>query len=234
MRPITHLVLALALSIGTTGASAQITIVDDGSNHYGAGQLAAAETPGRLGGYIYCQLNGASMSCGASDGAGSYAACSTSDPNHKKMFPMMGRTSTIQFFVDSASGTCTRIVVFNATENLALVPVSGAMNFPTAPSIDTANRTAYGSTNWVPPGYSGGIGCQAQSFGQIYCGATDSTNKSISCYSSRDSALQTLADQTLAITAITGQSYVAFTWDDTLPLPTCTSVTVVNASYYLP
>lgn len=233
MRPIANLVVAIALSISASGAVADVTIVDDGFIRYAAGQLAAAETAARPGAYIYCQLYGASLYCGAHDGAGSYASCSTSDPSQKKMFPMMAKSSTIQFFLD-ASGTCTRILVYNHTVNLALVPVPGAMNFPTAPSIDTASRSAYGTANWVPPGFSGGIHCQAQSFGQAFCGATDSTNKSISCYSSHDSSLQTLADQMLAISAINAQSYVSFTWDNTLPLPTCTSVTVVNASYYLP
>jgi len=200
MRLIIKLVTALVLGIGATVAAADVTIVDDGYTHYAAGQLAAAETPAQMGAYVYCQLREATLYCGAYNGAGAWANCSTTDVSQKKMFPMMGKASTIQFFIDP-SGTCSRILVYNHTVNLALVPAAGAMKFPVAPSIDTAGRSAQGTVSADPTAGNEGIHCEVQSFGQIFCSATNSANTGVACYGS-GSATQSLADQILAISGI--------------------------------
>jgi hypothetical protein len=149
------------------------------------------------------------------------------------MFPMMGKASTIQFFIDP-SGACSRILVYNHTVNLALVPVAGAMKFPVAASFDIAGRSAQGTVSAVPTNYNEGIRCEAQSFDQVFCGVTDNTLHGVGCYAS-GSAVQTLADQMLAVSAIDEYSHVSFTWDNTGTTGmSCTSIVVTKASYYTP
>jgi hypothetical protein len=238
MRSIACLAAALALAMAAAGALADVAIVNLGDIKYFYGHLGAAATADAPDAYIQCQLDGATLTCGASDRTGAFANCSTTDANVKSMFPMMDKSSLVQVFYDNA-GTCTKMAVVNLTRDLRLTSPAGALKLSVPTSIDTARRTARGSISAVPVSPNPditheSINCTVRAGSAVYeCIAVDSNGNSVHCLAFQSSAIQTLADQLLAATAINEYSAISFTYDDKQS-PECTSITVTNASYFGP
>jgi len=237
MRSIIRLATILVLSIAASGAAADVVIVNLGNNtNYFYGQLASAATSSQLNAYVQCAFSQNMLSCSASDDRGSFVTCTTTDANVKNAFPMIDKSSLVQVFYDDAR-TCTKIAVVNMTRNLRLSSPAGAMNMSIPTFVNTADRVAGGTIGArpaVPDNNNEGVSCEERSDGFIQCIAITSSRQSVVCYSFADSAAQTIADQLLAVRGQNEYSYVYFTFDDTTPQPHCTSITVINASYYAP
>ncbi|HXH90639.1 MAG TPA: hypothetical protein VNN25_03590 [Thermoanaerobaculia bacterium] len=237
MRSIIRLAATLVLGAATTGAIADVAIVNFGTTGYFYGQLGAAATASGPDAFIQCQLSGASLSCGASDQTGASARCSTTDAAVKNMFPMMDKSSIVQVFYDNA-GNCTKMAVVNLTRDLRLSSPAGSIKQSVPVSIDAANRIARGSISARPVSPNPdvtheSINCTVRGNSVYECIAVDANSNSVHCLSFRSSAVQTLADQLLAAQAINEYSSVSFTYD-AQQLPECTSITVNNASYFGP
>ncbi|HEX5126559.1 MAG TPA: hypothetical protein VFW00_07445 [Rhodocyclaceae bacterium] len=152
----------------------------------------------------------------------------------KRLLPMINKSSSIQFSWNPQY-ICNYIDVDNGESSGSTI-VSGP-KYVYEPVIISGE--AYGSVSAHVSRFDESIRCDVSApfGGQIVCSATDSAGNNVICSVKADSPYQTLADMTLAATAISDASFVEFTWTGTTTPtsnPTCTSVTVVNGSYYFP
>ena len=236
MRSIIRVATIVALSIAASAASADVVIVNLGNNtNYFYGQLASAATPSQLNAYVQCAISQNMLSCSAGDDHGGFVTCTTTDANVKNSFPMIDKSSLIQVFYDDAR-TCTKIAVVNMTRNLRLSSPAGAMNMSIPAFVNTADHVAGGTMGArpaIPDNNNEGVWCDERSDGFIQCAAITSSRQSVVCSSFADSPTQSIADQQLAVRGLNEYSYLYFTFDDAT-LPRCTSITVINASYYAP
>ncbi len=230
MRTSIKILAALAACFGVTGAHARVFIQDDPSGHVAFGEMRAAATAGSESAYIYCELAGSAIRCGASNGLQT-VWCTTQNPRMKQLFASIGRTSTIGFHFDPVSHQCGDLNVYNTSRQFdALSP--GAFRFTDAPFVDLENRYAYGSMNSPTDGSSPeGVSCTVAE-SQVECSITDANAMTARCVADGDGPSQTLADMRLAAMAINESSFVQFSWEGGLP-GRCVDLYVINLSQYL-
>ena len=236
MRRIAHLFAGLALSLSAFTALAQVEITDNQFTHAATGSIntAAIVNPNA---YIYCWLYGNGLYCGAADGTGQFAWCSTTDPAFKRLFAMMKPNTTVRFFWRPADQSCEAVEIFASSRYLR-PPPSPATSKSSAPVfVDAGARYAYGALAVKAATPNQDIGCNVQSGSTaIYCTAQDNAGNFVFCSADGNSVNQTLADQKLALAGLNESSLLYFSWDNdpNTPTATCNFIYVLNASYYLP
>src|SRR3979409_83274 len=132
MRSLIHLVAAFALAAaGLTANATNVRITDNDVVHVAFGTIKDCGDPSLPDAYMYCYLYGATMYCGAYDGAGHYAGCSTTDQAYKQLYPSIRKNSAVQFFWNPSSGACERLDVINGSRNPLSTPsVPGSFKQP--------------------------------------------------------------------------------------------------------
>jgi len=236
MRHMLMFIFTVVIAGSAFHAASQVTITDDQFTHNAVGRINTAAIV-NANAYVYCWLYGNGLYCGASDGAGKFASCSTTDPAFKRLFAMMKPNTTVRFFWRPADGSCEAVEVFASSRYLR-PPPSPATSKASAPVfVNAGSRYAYGALAVKADTPNQDIGCNVQSGSTaIYCTAQDNAGNFVFCGTDQNSVNQTLADQKLALAGLNESSLLYFSWDNdpNTPTATCNFIYVLNASYYLP
>jgi hypothetical protein len=121
LRPVLS-VLAIATILGGAppvhaGVKSDVPVTADPVNRFGRGALGTARNSADAVQYIYCYV-GHSVSyngfCSAHDTAGNTVSCFTTDPNKVAIIAAMTGSSYV-FFSYDVNGTCTNVLVENAS-----------------------------------------------------------------------------------------------------------------------
>ena len=191
--------------------------------------------PGNGEGYIGCSLYGGGLQCSGAtnqDDDSSVVWCSSTDPKMKRLLPAINGKSSVQFFYD-AQLKCTHVDVTNGAFG-GVTAVAGAK---VSQPVWIGSDSVWGTVSAVksyPDKLSCTAGTSDNGISQVVCSARDRSGTEVLCSSTASSTRQTLDDQILAVSSINESSYVNFTWSNTSPTKTCTSVNVWNNSLYLP
>jgi hypothetical protein len=192
--------------------------------------------PGNGNGFIGCGLYGGTLYCNGAvdrDDESAIPYCSTTNPKMKRMLPGITKTTGLQFTYD-AQGACIMVQPSNGA-------FGGVTARPGAKDVQPVfiyppYNSAWGTVSAIKS-YPEQLHCTAygtSATDQVVCYARDLSGNEVICSSTANSARQTLEDQILAASAINEASYVNFTWDNTSPMKTCTSINVWNSSLYTP